>query len=65
MTSIVKIDDEVIDTEGFVRTLKLTGQFEALIEQIVRDRLTVRAAIKQGISVPADEIQERADQFRR
>lgn len=65
MTAIVKIDDEVIDTEGFVRTLKLTGQFEALIEQIVRDRLTVRAAIKQGISVPADEIQERADQFRR
>jgi parvulin-like peptidyl-prolyl isomerase len=65
MTAIVRIDDEVIGTEDFIRILKLTGQFEGLIEQLVRDRLTVRAAKKQGIPVAADEIQERADQFRR
>jgi parvulin-like peptidyl-prolyl isomerase len=65
MTAIVRIDDEVIGIEDFVRTLKLTGQFEGLIEQLVRDKLTVRAAKKQGIAVPAEEIQERADQFRR
>ncbi len=65
MTTIVRIDDEVIGTEEFIRTLKLTGQFESLIEQLVRDKLTVRAAKKHGISVSADEIQERADQFRR
>lgn len=65
MATIVRIDDEVIDTEDFVRTLKLTGQFEGLVEQMVRDKLTVRAAKKQGIAVPAEEIQERADQFRR
>src|SRR4051812_10402912 len=65
MTAIVRIDNEVIDTEDFVRTLKLTGQFESLIEQLVRDNLTVRAAKKQGIPVSAEEIQERADQFRR
>ncbi|HYD62532.1 MAG TPA: peptidylprolyl isomerase [Noviherbaspirillum sp.] len=65
MTAIVRIDDEVIGIEDFVRTLKLTGQFEGLIEQIVRDKLTVRAAKKHGIKVTPDEIQERADNFRR
>lgn len=65
MTAIVRIDDEVIRIDGFVRTLKLTGQFESLIEQLVRERLTVRAARKQGIRVPPEEVQERADQFRR
>lgn len=65
MAAIVRIDDEVIGTEDFVRILKLTGQFESLIEQVVRDKLTVRAAKKQGIAVAAEEIQDRADQFRR
>ena len=65
MTAIVRIDDEVIGTDDFIRTLKLTGQFEGLIEQLVRDKLTVRAAKKQGLPVSPDEIQERADQFRR
>jgi peptidylprolyl isomerase len=65
MTDIVRIDDEVISVDDFVRTLKLSGQFESLVEQMVRDRLTVNAAKKQGIPVLAEEIQERADQFRR
>jgi parvulin-like peptidyl-prolyl isomerase len=65
MTTIVRIDVEVISTEDFVRILKLTGRFESLMDEIVRDRLTVHAAKKQGISVSAEEIQERADQFRR
>lgn len=65
MTAIVRIDDEIIGTDDFIRTLKLTGQFEGLIEQLVRDKLTVRAAKKLGLAVLPDEIQERADQFRR
>ena len=65
MAKIVRIDDEVIDTDAFVRTLKLGGQFEGLIEQMVRDRLTVRAAGKLGLAVAPAAIQERADQFRR
>lgn len=65
MTGIVRIDDEIIDTDYFIRTLKLTGQFEGLVEQLVREKLTVRAARKQGLAVPAEDIQERADQFRR
>lgn len=65
MTGIVRIDDEVIDVEEFLTTLKLTGQFEGLVEQLVRDRLTARAAKKQGVLVAPDAIQQRADQFRR
>jgi len=65
MATIVSIDDEVINTEDFVRILKLTGQFESLIEQLVRDRITARAARKHGVRVETAEIQERADQFRR
>lgn len=65
MQAIVRIDEEVIDIEEFVRILKLTGRFESLIEDIVRDKLAVHAAKKRGIPVTAAEIQERADQFRR
>lgn len=65
MAAIVRIDDEVIGTDDFIRTLKLTGQFEGLIEQLVRDKLTVHAARKLGLPMPPQDIQERADQYRR
>jgi peptidylprolyl isomerase len=63
--AIVRIDDQVIGTDDFIRVLKLTGQFEPLVEQQVRDRLTVVAAKKFGVQVAPEEIQARADQFRR
>lgn len=65
MTGIVKIDDEVITTDDFIKTIKLTDRFESLIEEMVKGKLAVHAAKKQGISVSVDEIQARADQFRR
>lgn len=65
MTKIVKIDDEVITTDDFIKSLKLNGRFESLIEEIVKDKLTVHAAKKQRISVSVEELQERSDQFRR
>lgn len=65
MTAIVRIDDEVVDTDDFIRALKLNGQFENLVEQQVRERLTVIAAKKLGVQVSTEEIQARADQFRR
>ena len=63
--TLVKIDDDTLGVDEFLRTLKLSGQFEGLIEQLVRDRLTVHAAKRHGIKVSEQEIQERADQFRR
>jgi parvulin-like peptidyl-prolyl isomerase len=65
MTTVVKIDGQAIELEEFVRALKLTGQFEALLEHFVRDRLAALSARKAGIKVTEAEIQERADQFRR
>jgi parvulin-like peptidyl-prolyl isomerase len=65
MNAIARIDDEVIGVEDFIRTLKLSGQFAGLVEQVVRDRIAVHAARRQGIAPTAEEIQERADQFRR
>lgn len=65
MTTVIKIDGKPIDLAEFVRILKLTGQFEALLEQFVRDRLAALGAKKAGIQVSEDEIQERSDQFRR
>lgn len=65
MTTLVKIDDDAISVTEFLQTLRLNGQFEGLIEQFVRDRLTVQTAKKQGIRVTEEELQERADQFRR
>lgn len=65
MAGIVRIDDEVITTDDFIRTLKLSGQFEGLVEQMVRDRLTARAARQAGLQLQAEQIQERADAFRR
>ena len=65
MTPIVKIDGHAIDVDEFLRNLKLSGKFDGLVEQLVTDRLTVLAGKKSGITVSEDEVQERADQFRR
>jgi len=65
MTDLVKIDEEVITTEDFVRLLRFTGAFDSLMEDIIKDKLTVHAAKKAGITITAEEIQERADQLRR
>ncbi|QET02382.1 MULTISPECIES: peptidylprolyl isomerase [Cupriavidus] len=65
MTAIVRIDEEVIDVDEFIRVLKLTGQFEGIVEQLVREKLTVHAARRHGITLTPEEIQARADQFRR
>jgi peptidylprolyl isomerase len=65
MSGIVRIDDEVITTDDFIRSLKLSGQFEGLVEQMVRDRLTARAARQAGLQLAPEQIQERADDFRR
>jgi parvulin-like peptidyl-prolyl isomerase len=65
MKSLVKIDGEEIDLDEFIRVLKLTGQFQELLEQFVRDRLAAQGARKAGIRVSEAEIQERADQYRR
>ncbi|MFC5513706.1 hypothetical protein ACFPOU_21625 [Massilia jejuensis] len=56
MAGIARIDDEIIDTDYFIRTLKPTGQFEGLVEQPVREKLAVHAVGKQGLPLAPQEI---------
>lgn len=65
MSGLVKIDDTVFSTEDFITLLKLDGRFENLMEEILRDKLAVCAAKKMGIALADEEVQEKADQFRR
>lgn len=65
MSGIVKIDNDIFTTDNLITLLKLNGRFEGLMEDVLKDKLAVHAAKKRGIALTDDEIQERADQFRR
>jgi len=65
IADIVKINDEVFSTDDLIKYLKLNGRYEKLLEDVVKDKLAVHAAKKQGISVSVEDIQARADEFRR
>lgn len=63
--NVARIDDAYISAEEFIKLLKLDNTFNSLIERILIARLTVEEARRSGITVSIEEIQERADQFRR
>jgi parvulin-like peptidyl-prolyl isomerase len=65
MTDLVRINDEITDSDGFINNLKLGGRFDTLLEEFINDRLVVHAAKKQGVVVTPKELQDRADQLRR
>jgi peptidylprolyl isomerase len=65
MAELVRINEEVITTDGFIKHLKLNGQYDSIIEDLVREKLTVQVARKSGIEISAQDVQERADQIRR
>src|SRR4030095_12056086 len=65
MSELLRIDDEVIDADAFIKLLRLTGRYDGLLDEIAKEKLAVHAAKKQGLTVSPTEIQERADQLRR
>ena len=65
MTDLARINDEVITSEDFIKLLKLTGRYDSLMEDILKDKLAVHAAKRQKIPIQPEELQERADQLRR
>lgn len=65
MTNLIRINDEIISSDSFVKLLKLSGRFDALIDDIVQEKLAVHSAKKLGIKVTPDSVQQRADQMRR
>jgi hypothetical protein len=65
MNTILKINDETIDSEQFIKILKLTNEFPDLLENLIKDKVTVHEAKKSGISVSTEEVQKAVDEFRR
>jgi peptidylprolyl isomerase len=65
MKKLVRINDEVITSDEFIKLLRLTGRFDSLMDEIVKQKLTVHAARLAGLKVSAEAIQEYANQFRR
>ena len=63
--NIIRINDEVIDSDAFVKLLKLTGRFNSLLEDIVKEKIASHAAIRQKMTLTEEEIQARADDLRR
>ncbi len=65
MAELARIEQQTISTDDVVKSLQFGGRFTSLLEDVVRDKLVVHVAVKSGITVTDDEIQERADQLRR
>lgn len=65
MTNLIRIDDEIISSDSFVKLLKLSGRFDSLIDDIVQEKLAVHSAKKLGVRLTPESVQERADQLRR
>lgn len=65
MAELVRINEEVITTDGLIKHLKLNGQYDGIIEELVREKLTVHEARKAGLEVTDEDVQTRADQIRR
>jgi peptidylprolyl isomerase len=65
MNTIAKINDEIITTDQFIKFLKFSNEFPDLMERLIRNKVTVHAAKKMGMSVSVEEVQDAADDFRR
>lgn len=63
--NVAKIDGESLTSDDLVRWLKLSGRFPHVIQDLIKEKLAATAARKQGVEVPVDELQARADQHRR
>lgn len=65
MTTVATINEEIITADDFVKLLKINNLFQDLLKEIISDKLTTQISKKQGTVVTPQEVQERADQFRR
>jgi parvulin-like peptidyl-prolyl isomerase len=62
---IVKIDGQSLSSEDFVIWLKLSGRFNQVIEDYIKEKMAACAARKSGMTASTDELQSAADENRR
>ncbi len=65
MGDIFKLDGNAFTSDQLINHLKLTNEFDALTEKLIRHKVTVSAARKKGLQVNDQEVQDAADNFRR
>lgn len=65
MTNLIRINDEIISSDSFVKLLRLSGRFDSLIDEIVQEKLAVHSAKKLGVRLTPESVQQRSDQMRR
>jgi parvulin-like peptidyl-prolyl isomerase len=65
MTNLIRINEEIISSDSFVKLLKLSGRFDSLIDDIVQEKLAVHSAKKLGVRLTPESVQQRSDQLRR
>lgn len=65
MNQIATIDGESVEAADFIKYLKLSGQYDALIEEVLLQRIAVGAAGSEGVAVTEEQVQESADTLRR
>jgi len=65
MADVLRINNETISSDAFIRLLKLSGRLDDLVDEIVREKLVIHTAKKVGIAITPQSLQERADQLRR
>lgn len=65
MSQIATIDGQSIEAVDFIKYLKLTNQYDSLIEEFLLKRVAVNAAPNEGINTTAEQVQDTADKLRR
>jgi peptidylprolyl isomerase len=65
MSTLATLNDEVITGDFLIKYLKITDQYDEIMNKLLSDRITAQIARKQQLSVSDEELQERVDQIRR
>lgn len=65
LSVLARIDDQELRVDDCIRFLKLNGNFDQILEDMITDRLTILAAKESGVSVSTEEVQEKFDHIRR
>ncbi|MGD8841927.1 MAG: peptidylprolyl isomerase [Gammaproteobacteria bacterium] len=63
--TIAKIDDQEISADDLVKYLKLHNKFEEIIEEMILDRVATLEALRAGVTVADEQLQETFDNVRR
>jgi len=64
MGELMRIDEEAITEEDFIKNMKLTNEYAGLVEAFLKNKVTVHAAQKRGLKISDEELQAAANAFR-